>query len=29
MVTKDDIEGFLNRLSADGNGTYSDVEPGL
>ena len=28
MVTKDDIEGFLNRLSAEGP-TYSEVEPGL
>jgi hypothetical protein len=28
MVTKDDIEGFLNRLSSDG-ASYSEVEPGL
>lgn len=28
MVTKEDIEGFLNRLSADG-ASYSEVEPGL
>ena len=28
MVTKDDIEGFLNRLNADG-ASYSEVEPGL
>ena len=28
MVTKDDIEGFLNRLGADGV-SYSEVEPGL
>ncbi|MEO7084186.1 MAG: hypothetical protein ABI442_06130 [Gemmatimonadaceae bacterium] len=28
MVTKDDIEGFLNRLSADGV-SYTEVEPGL
>lgn len=28
MVTKDDIEGFLNRLSAEG-ASYSEVEPGL
>ena len=28
MVTKDDIEGFLNRLSSDG-ASYSEVEPGV
>ena len=28
MVTKDDIEGFLNRLNADG-ASYTEVEPGL
>ena len=28
MLTRDDIEGFLDRLSADG-ATYSEVEPGL
>ncbi len=28
MVTKDDIEGFLNRLNSEG-GSYSEVEPGL
>jgi hypothetical protein len=28
MVTKEDIEGWLNRLSADG-ASYSEVEPGL
>jgi hypothetical protein len=28
MLTKDDIESFLNRLSADG-ASYSEVEPGL
>jgi len=28
MVTKDDIEGFLNRLGAEG-GSHSEVEPGL
>ena len=28
MVTKEDIEGWLNRLSADG-GSSSEVEPGL
>ena len=28
MVTKEDIEGFLNRLGSDG-ATYSEVEPGL
>ena len=28
MVTKDDIEGFLNRLSSEG-ASYSEVEPGL
>ena len=28
MVTKDDIESYLDRLGADG-ATYSEVEPGL
>ena len=28
MVTKDDVEGFLNRLNSEG-GSYSEVEPGL
>ena len=28
MVTKEDIEGFLDRLSADG-ASHSEVEPGL
>ena len=28
MVTKEDIEAFLDRLSAEG-GTYREVEPGL
>lgn len=28
MVTKEDIEGFLDRLSAEGT-SYSEVEPGL
>jgi hypothetical protein len=28
MVTKDDIEGFLNRLSSEG-ASHSEVEPGL
>lgn len=28
MVTKEDVEGFLDRLAADG-GNYSEVEPGL
>ena len=28
MVTKEDIEGWLNRLSADG-ASFSEVEPGL
>ena len=28
MVTKDDVEGFLDRLSLDG-GSYKEVEPGL
>ena len=28
MVTKDEIEGFLDRLAADG-ASYSEVEPGL
>ena len=28
MVTKEDIEGWLNRIAADG-ATHSEVEPGL
>jgi hypothetical protein len=28
MVTKEDIEGFLNRIASDG-ASYSEVEPGL
>jgi hypothetical protein len=28
MVTKEDIEGWLNRISADG-ATHSEIEPGL
>ncbi len=28
MVTKEDIEGFLNRLAAEG-ASHSEVEPGL
>lgn len=28
MVTKEDIEGFLDKLSVEG-GTYKEVEPGL
>ena len=28
MVTKEDIEGWLNRLAADG-ASFSEVEPGL
>ena len=28
MVTREETEGFLNRLTADGAG-YSEVEPGL
>jgi hypothetical protein len=28
MVTKEDIEGFLNRLNADG-ASHTEVEPGL
>lgn len=28
MVTKEDIEGFLDRLGLEG-GTYKEVEPGL
>ena len=29
MVAKEDIERFLDRLSADDGATYSEVEPGL
>ena len=29
MVTKDEIEGFLDRLTADQGGTYREVEPNL
>jgi hypothetical protein len=29
MVTKEDIERFLDRLAADEGGSYSEVEPGL
>jgi len=29
MVTKEDIERFLDRLTADEGGSYSEVEPGL
>jgi CesT_Tir_1 len=29
MVTKEDIEHFLDRLSADEGGSYSEVEAGL
>lgn len=29
MVNKEDIERFLDRLSADQGATYSEVEPGL
>ena len=29
MVTKEDIERFLDRLSADEGGTYTEVESGL
>jgi hypothetical protein len=29
MVTKEDIERFLDRLSADQNVSYSEPEPGL
>ncbi len=31
MVTKEDIEGWLNRIAADGapGATFSEVEPGL
>jgi hypothetical protein len=28
MVTKEDTEGFLDRLSADG-ASYSEIEPGM
>jgi hypothetical protein len=28
MISKDDIEGFLDRLSVDG-GSYKEVQPGL
>jgi hypothetical protein len=28
MVTKEDVEGFLNRLSADG-ASHTELEPGL
>ena len=28
MVTKEDVEGWLNRLGADG-ASFSEVEPGL
>ncbi|MBX6332028.1 MAG: hypothetical protein IRY91_09290 [Gemmatimonadaceae bacterium] len=28
MVTKDDIEGFLDRIAVDGT-TYSEIEPGM
>jgi Tir chaperone family protein CesT len=29
MVNKEDIERFLDRLSADDGATYSELEPGL
>jgi len=29
MVTKEEIEGFLDRIAAEGGGSYSEVEPGL
>jgi len=29
MVTKEDIERFLDRLTAEEGGNYSEVEPGL
>ena len=31
MVTKEDVEGWLNRVAADGatGATFSEVEPGL
>lgn len=29
MVTKDEIEGFLDRLTADQGGTFREVEPNL
>jgi hypothetical protein len=28
MITREDVEGFLDRLGSDG-ATYSEVEPGL
>ncbi|MEX2179075.1 MAG: hypothetical protein WD801_10225 [Gemmatimonadaceae bacterium] len=28
MVTREDIEGFLDRIAAEG-GSYSEIEPGL
>lgn len=29
MVNKEEIEGFLDRLTADQGGTFREVEPGL
>jgi hypothetical protein len=29
MVSKEDVERFLDRLSADDGATYSEIEPGL
>jgi hypothetical protein len=29
MVTHDDIETFLDRVTSDGQGDYTEVEPGL
>jgi hypothetical protein len=29
MLTRDDIEGFLDRLTAESGGSYSEVEEGL
>ena len=29
MVNQEDIEGFLDRLTADQGGTFREVEPGL